>query len=50
MDQKFLQKASKARKKVNSHKVVMRGVITGRSHVGRLPKIVRELALHCLKK
>jgi hypothetical protein len=28
----------------------MKGVIVGRSHERRLPKIVRELAFHCLKK
>jgi hypothetical protein len=36
-------------RKVNSDKIT-RGVIMGRSHAKRLPKIVRELVLHCLKK
>jgi hypothetical protein len=37
-------------RKVNSNKITKRGVITGRSYGGKLPKIVRELALCCLKK
>jgi hypothetical protein len=49
-DQKSLQKANKAGRKVNSNKITTRGVITGKSHVGRLPKIVRELTLCWLKK
>jgi hypothetical protein len=37
-------------RKVNSNRITTREVITGRRHVGSLPKIVRELVLRGLKK
>jgi hypothetical protein len=40
----------KLERKVNSNKITMRVVIMGRGHAGGLPKVVRDLVLHCLKK
>jgi hypothetical protein len=37
-------------RKVNSNKVIIRGVIMIRIHAGKLPKTVRKLVFCCLKQ